>query len=163
MQNDCESWDPQNISEGGGLDPMVSRKEKRTRTLSGVVSIVVLLPATLLGQATDVVTLKNWAAPLFWQPSPAETEAAAFRAGVPLPRAQAPVNSLVFVGMTPCRVVDTRSSQGFPNGFGPPSLTGGASRTFPIQSTTTVTIPAIAQAYSFHITAVHPASRGFLT
>src|SRR5258708_26526029 len=106
------------------------------RILLGVLSIVTLVPTVLPAQGTDVVLLKNWAAPLYWQPSPSETEAAAFRQGAPLPRAEAPVNSLVFVGMTPCRVVDTRSIQGFTGAFGPPSLAGGSSRTFPIQHST---------------------------
>jgi hypothetical protein len=65
--------------------------------------------------------------------------------------------------MTPCRVVDTRASQGFPPAFGPPSLVAGASRTFPIKSSATCTIPSIAQAYSFNITVVPSTPSGFIT
>ena len=72
-------------------------------------------------------------------------------------------NPLVFVAMTPCRVVDTRASQGFPPAFGPPSLVAGASRTFPVQSSASCPIPAAAQAYSFNVTAVPAGPSGFIT
>jgi hypothetical protein len=72
-------------------------------------------------------------------------------------------NLLVFVAMTPCRVVDTRASQGFPPAFGPPSLVAGASRTFPVQSSASCPIPAAAQAYSFNVTAVPAGPSGFIT
>jgi len=74
-----------------------------------------------------------------------------------------PSNSLVFVGMTPCRVVDTRTSTGYTGAFGPPSLVGGATRTFPIQSSPTCSIPSIAQAYSFNITVVPPGFLDYVT
>jgi hypothetical protein len=65
--------------------------------------------------------------------------------------------------MTPCRVVDTRVSQGFPAQFGAPSLTGGASRTFPLPSSTLCSIPAAAQAYSLNVTVVPSTPAGFIT
>src|SRR5262249_8283268 len=77
--------------------------------------------------------------------------------------ASSPAGALVFVGMTPCRVVDTRAGQGFTGAFGPPSLVGAAGRTFPIQSSTTCSIPSIAQAYSFNVTVVPPGPLGFIT
>src|SRR5262249_23721362 len=40
---------------------------------------------------------------------------------------------------------------------------GGSSRTFPIQSSTTCVIPAVAKAYSFNITVVPPGPLGFIT
>src|SRR5260370_39930161 len=92
------------------------------------VSFLLLLPMVLPAQSGGEHydgPLKHWAAQLYWQPSPAEAEASAFRSATPLPRAEGPVNSLVFVGLTPCRVADTRSSQPFTGAFGPPSLVGG--------------------------------------
>ena len=65
--------------------------------------------------------------------------------------------------MTPCRVVDTRPGPNFPPPFGPPSLSAGSSRTFPLLSSTKCTIPAVAQAYSFNVTVAPPGSLGFLT
>jgi hypothetical protein len=105
------------------------------------------------------VALKNWPAPQYFQPTPAEAESAR---AAQSPQAQLPPNSLVFVGMTPCRVVDTRAGQPFSGAFGPPSLSGG-SRTFPLQSSSTCTIPAIAQAYSLNVTVVPPGPLGFIT
>src|SRR5215468_7560814 len=70
---------------------------------------LVLMPLALTAQGQlNVVPLKHWTAPPYWQLSESERDAAG-----PTPRAQSPANSLVFVGMTPCRVVDTRSGQGF--------------------------------------------------
>jgi len=111
----------------------------------------------------DPVMLKNWASPLYWQPTQAQREPSdmpmATTANLPLG-----ANALMFVAMTPCRIADTRSGQGFSGAFGPPSLVGNATgRTFPIQSNTTCPIPSTAQAYSFNLTVVAPAPLGFIT
>src|SRR5262249_19569494 len=137
---------------------------------SRTVCLIVLSAMALSAQSVrDLAPLQNWSAPLFWQPSRAESETAA-RAntfvntvGKPIAEAQTPVNSLVFVGMTPCRAVDTRGNSGFTGAFGPPSLAGGVARNFPTPSSTTCSIPAIAQAYSFNVTVVPPGPLGFLT
>ena len=128
----------------------------QNRVLSGLI----LMPLALIAQMRqpDLAPLKNWAAPSYWQLSESERIAAGLT-----PRAQSPANSLVFVGMTPCRVADTRSGQGFTGPFGPPSLSAGASRTFPIRTSATCTIPSIAQAYSFNVTVVPSTSSGFVT
>ena len=128
----------------------------RSTRLVSVGTLSLLIPLTLIAQVLrDVVPQTNWAAPLYWQPSQAEKSFAA-KADAISNQAEAttPASALLFVGMTPCRVVDTRNGQGFSGAFGPPSLIGGAIRTFPIQSSTTCSIPAIAQAYSFNITLV---------
>jgi hypothetical protein len=130
-------------------------------SFSQTIAILTLLPSMLTAQmrpSQDPVVLKHWTAPLYWQLSESERNAAGLT-----PHAQTPANSLVFVGMTPCRVVDTRSGLGFPGAFGPPSLAAGASRTFPIQLSATCTIPSIAQAYSFNITVVPSSPTGFIT
>ena len=110
---------------------------------ASLLAMMPILGMAQVGPNSDPVVLKHWAAPLYWQPRAAG-------AGSP---ALGP-NPLVFVAMTPCRVVDTRASQGFPPAFGPPSLVAGASRTFPVQSSASCPIPAAAQAYSFNVTAV---------
>jgi len=109
----------------------------------------------------DIAKLKYWSAPLYWQPSIEERARAAKAEAVPL--AETPVNSLVFVGMTPCRLVDTRAGSGFPTGFGPPSLAAGVIRSFQIQASTTCTVPSIAQAYSLNVTVIPPKGLGYLT
>jgi hypothetical protein len=137
-----------------------------TNNLGRAVSLLIVIPVALTAQSAryrDPVMLKNWAAPLYWQPAraqqaPSDTPMAT-TANLPLG-----ANALVFVAMTPCRIADTRAGQGFPGAFGPPSLVGGATgRTFPIQSNTTCPIPSIAQAYSFNLTVVAPAPLGFIT
>jgi len=61
--------------------------------------------------------------------------------------------SLVFFPLTPCRVVDTRTSQNKTGAFGPPSMAANTTRTFPLTSDD-CGIPASAQAYALNITAV---------
>ncbi len=63
---------------------------------------------------------------------------------------------LHFYPVTPCRVADTRAAAGFTGQFGPPSMTGGQTRTFVIPSSV-CGIPATAQAYSLNFTVVPPA------
>jgi hypothetical protein len=66
--------------------------------------------------------------------------------------------------MTPCRIADTRTGEGFSGAFGPPSLVGGATgRTFPIQSNTTCPLPSVASAYSFNLSVIPPAAGGYIT
>jgi trimeric autotransporter adhesin len=135
-----------------------------TRTIT--FGTLFLIPLTVLAQVqNDAVPLRPWPAPLYWQPTQAENQIAAMPAtfGNAVAEDTRPANSLVFVGMTPCRVVDTRTGSGFAGAFGPPSLVGGAKRTFPIQSSATCSIPSIAQAYSFNITIVPPGFVDFVT
>src|SRR5438105_198648 len=155
----------------------MKRRNRMSRNdLSSALLLLILLPVTVIAQLQrDVAPLTPWAAPLFWQPVQSESKAAFERrmlggnAGKEYASsditadAQTPANSLVFVGMTPCRLVDTRIMQGFTGAFGPPNLIAGASRTFPIQSSSTCSIPSIAQAYSFNITVVPFGFLGFIT
>lgn len=72
--------------------------------------------------------------------------------------------SLHFYPVPPCRVADTRAGSGFSGSFGQPSLVGGATRNFPILSSSCA-IPSSAQAYSLNMTVVVPTGGvlGFLT
>ena len=77
----------------------------------------------------------------------------------------APVSTstLAFYPLAPCRVADTRNSQ-FPEGLGPPSLTGEQERVFPILSAPPAcNLPPNAEAYSLNFTVVPRGSLGFLT
>ncbi len=101
------------------------------------------------------IRLKNWPAPLYWQPTAAESEGTGLRPEIRTlaPEAATPVGALVFVAMTPCRVVDTRSASGFTGQFGPPSLSPyPAIRSFPMQLS--CGIPSVAQAYSVNVTII---------
>ena len=67
--------------------------------------------------------------------------------------------ALQFVGVTPCRVADTRNA---PGPFGGPALGAGTSREFPIPQSA-CQIPNSAVAYSLNVTAVPQAALGYLT
>jgi hypothetical protein len=62
---------------------------------------------------------------------------------------------LRFYPVTPCRIADTRSGAGFTGQFGPPTMAGGATRTFalPVSS---CGVPSGASAYSLNFTAIPP-------
>ena len=78
----------------------------------------------------------------------------------------APVSgsTLAFYPLAPCRVADTRKST-FPPGLGPPSLSAGVERDFPIlNATTTCNIPTSGvAAYSLNFTVVPSGTLGYLT
>ncbi len=117
--------------------------------------------------------LKNWPAPLYWAPTPAEAEQQRIEQRI-VQRSASPLaepasifaapGPMTFIAMTPCRVMDTRSGQGFTGAFGPPSLPAfGTARQVPMPSSSTCTIPANAGAYSLNITAVSPGVLSFLS
>jgi hypothetical protein len=68
-------------------------------------------------------------------------------------------SALAFYPLTPCRVVDTRNASG---ALGGPTLAAGASRNFPLQSSS-CSIPSDATAYSLNVTAIPNGSLGYLT
>ncbi|HUA82572.1 MAG TPA: hypothetical protein VMB85_01840 [Bryobacteraceae bacterium] len=70
---------------------------------------------------------------------------------------------LLFVAVGPCRVLDTRTGQGFTGAFGPPALTGGQPRTIIIPQSS-CGVPAAA-AYSLNFAVVPPpgGTVGYLT
>ena len=86
---------------------------------------------------------------------------------------QISTSALTFVAISPCRLVDTRGTAANFNGISPfsgPSLGPSTTTTFPVQSaaeaiadttpTPCGTIPSIAQAYSFNITAIPKTAGG---
>jgi hypothetical protein len=139
-----------------------------------IATLLVVLPTVLTGQKApmNAVPLKNWATPLYWQPNQAERETfsqASSQKAAPqiVFSSNATSNTaLVFVAITPCRLVDTRGSGGGFVGVTPfdgPSLAAGGTMTVPVQSSSQTSttapapcgaIPSIAQAYSFNLTVV---------
>jgi hypothetical protein len=71
--------------------------------------------------------------------------------------------ALYFYPLTPCRVADTRSYGGFTGAFGPPTMTGGSARDFPMLSSPCTSSAQAAQAYSLNMTLWPSAPVGFLT
>src|SRR5271157_4455496 len=74
--------------------------------------------------------------------------------------APATSSTLAFYPLPPCRVADTRNSNGW---LGGPYLQGGHDRDFPILDATSCDIPSGAQAYSLNFTAVPRGPLGYLT
>ncbi len=134
-----------------------------------VASLLILASVALTAQVArqdTVVPLKNWATPLYWQPSQTERQSQSA-----LPQLQFSANAvssdaLSFVAITPCRLVDTRGAAAGFNGVDPfagPSIASKGTLTVPVEaaSQTSTTepapcgaIPSIAQAYSFNLTVV---------
>lgn len=75
----------------------------------------------------------------------------------PLLRAQAPQS---FVSLTPCRVVDTRTSAGT---FGGPAFAAGESRTYDLPNSSSCSIPSSASAYVLNVTAVPQGPLSYVT
>jgi hypothetical protein len=70
--------------------------------------------------------------------------------------------ALYFYPLPPCRVADTRSYGGMTGAFGPPTMSGGTARSFPVISSS-CSVPGTAQAYSFNMTVWPSAPVGYLT
>jgi hypothetical protein len=68
-------------------------------------------------------------------------------------------NPVPFIGVTPCRIVDTRGPAGT---FGAPPLTPGMPRNFPLTSGPCAGLPASAEAYSLNITVTNTLGPGFI-
>jgi hypothetical protein len=120
----------------------------------------IFMTAALHAQWTDPAPLRPWPAPLYFDLGQPESQ---YAAKVGSERSAAGTNPLVFIGTTPCRIMDTRAASGFSSRFGPPSILGGVTpgRTVPIQST--CGIPNTAQAYSLNVTVIPLGPLGFLT
>ncbi len=71
-------------------------------------------------------------------------------------------STLAFYPLTPCRVADTRKS-GFPQGLGPPFLTGSQERAFPMLNATNCNVPSNAAAYSLNFSVVPHGSLFYMT
>src|SRR5664280_373861 len=72
-------------------------------------------------------------------------------------------STLAFYPLPPCRVADTRHST-YPPGLGPPYLTGGHERAFPILNATSCNIPSSgAAAYSLNFSVVPHGPLGYMT
>ena len=94
--------------------------------------------------------IPNWSAPATWSPQSVSRGASTM---------SALTSPFSFIGVTPCRVADTRGN-GFTGQYGPPALDANATRSFTI--TGQCGIPAIAAAVSFNFTALNVGGQGDL-
>ncbi len=128
-----------------------------------------LLTISQLSAQGDAI--RNWAAPLYWQPSEREAalmrEGREARTGIREPETTSSMDTavtmsavvttppLVFVGMTPCRMMDTRGYDAiFTGPYGPPAMGGSSSRALPVAGVTAghCSVPSAAQAVSVNLT-----------
>lgn len=65
------------------------------------------------------------------------------------------LSGMHFYPVTPCRIADTRAAAGFTGQFGPPTVTGGTTRTFNIPARS-CGIPPSAAAYALNFTVIPP-------
>jgi hypothetical protein len=111
-----------------------------------------LVAAVGLGESRDV-PLTNWTVPPYRGTA---------SAGGGLSTMTDVTPGIGFVGVAPCRLVDTRQA-GFPAGYGQPALAAGAPRNFDLNSQPNCTgIPAGVDAYSLNFTVTNTQGPGFL-
>ena len=108
-----------------------------------------LLSLTLFAQSSDI-PLSNWTVP------PYRSSGITTMADVTEPRP--------FIGVQPCRLVDTRTTTipNFPAGFGPPRLTAGVPRSFDLENGPCPGLPSVISAYSLNITVTNTLGPGFI-
>jgi len=122
------------------------------RRASLFLSLIVFL-ASSAAFADDVVPLVNWPVPSTGSGGTHKYQ----------PKALADLsNPVVFVPITPCRVVDTRNANG---PFGGPIFSGGQTRSYAVPSSSCTGIPSGISALSlnFSVTQTLQAGGGFLT
>ncbi len=108
-----------------------------------------LIAVLVAGFALGGEAIPNWTAPATWIPSKSAGLHTLTDVTAPLP----------FVGITPCRVADTRGN-GFTGQYGPPSLVANANRNFTIAGQ--CGIPSGASAVSFNFAALNVGGGGDL-
>ena len=128
---------------------------KTCRVLSGLFLVGLCAVAVAGAQEAAREAIPNWPAPAFWQSDSDERTT-----GIQRVRALAITPSpLPFIGITPCRVADTRGN-GFSGAYGPPSIGANTTRTFVILGQ--CGISASAAAVSFNFTALDVSGAGDL-
>jgi hypothetical protein len=130
----------------------------RLVVLLGVV--FVCLGAAAIAQ--EEIPIQNWPAPPYWappaQPQAATEDAEAVVAGIgELDPEALPTEPLPFIGITPCRLIDTRNPAGT---YGGPPLAAGVPRSFPVAGQCGVA--ANAGAISINATVVNTQGPGFV-
>jgi hypothetical protein len=125
--------------------------------------LLACLPELLTAQHAapeSAIQLRNWTAASYFQLEPPADEHA--KSSVRVNQATVLSSNLVFVGIVPCRLVDTRDGN-LPAGFGPPVMAGNTIRTIQVPAGGHCAIPATAQAYSVNFTVVPRGFLGYLT
>ena len=145
---------------------------KLTSLVTALSLVFLLSTRSATGQNRNLnadLPISTWQAPAFWDASSAHRDPLdreKFQAARPTPEAASGTplsNSMAFVAIVPCRLVDTRGFTGESGAFGPPAMNASETRTIPVLSNTRCNIPSTAQAYSLNFTVVPTGSLSFLT
>lgn len=129
---------------------------------AAALAVVVSLESAAAQEPPEALSdaVPNWTAPPYWSP-PAPLQLEKLREAdvlSPMALETVPSGPLPFFAIAPCRVVDTRPSQGFTGAYGPPIMAANAIRTFDINSAAHCPgIPAGAEAYSLNFTVTETA------
>ena len=122
----------------------------RPRTVFLVLAVVLVISASVEGQVG--ATVANWTVPSPGSSTgPTAPGHARALGDVTLPS--------TFVGVTPCRIVDTRGPAG---PYGAPSLSAGVSRNFALASGPCTGFSGLIAAYSLNITVTNTLGPGFI-
>jgi hypothetical protein len=125
-----------------------------TRSRMMRLSLVILVLAFLAraAQAQIGAVVSNWAVP---------SSSSSSSSGLHHSQALGDVTRMLpFVGVTPCRIVDTRGPAGL---FGAPSLPASSPRSFTLPAGPCAGIPAGVAAYSLNITVTNTLGPGFIS
>lgn len=118
------------------------------------------------------IPIRNWPVPQYWMPTQTFTEAGSGSAksqavgaatGPRLGSVTPLAGPLAFVGITPCRLVDTRAFAGMPAPFGAPALSGYVTRSFPLKNHPNCILPPEAKAFSLNLVAIPHGTLSFLS
>src|SRR5262249_45320592 len=120
--------------------------KKRWERQVWLMALILLVSSPVFAQLG--ATVPNWTAPRSSSSHGAMTTQGAV------------TNPLPFIGVTPCRIVDTRVGSGT---FGAPSLAAGVVRNFPLPTGPCTGLPAAPEAYSLNITVTNTTGPGFIT
>jgi len=136
-------------------------KPRKASTLALLVGSFLVSAAPMTAQpATEAID--NWSSPPLWSPGELVARKASDADLAPLEEQAiqaVPTPPLSFVGIAPCRIVDTRGN-GFTGAYGPPSLAAGVSRDFVLMGQCGIGGPA--QAVSLNLTVTGPAGPGHI-
>jgi len=117
----------------------------------------------LLALAAWGEPVKNWpVSATTWTPPASPTNSKTKELAVQAAPAAQPTPPLPFIGITPCRMIDTRLSS-MPPGYGVPIMAAGEVRTFAMIGQNHCTLPPEAKAVSLNVTAVNEATDGYVT
>jgi hypothetical protein len=128
------------------------RKRGSLLIVSAGLAALLLAGASKAQPVEEIDQVKNWPVTVTTWPPDAEP-------GLESIQESLPTEPLPFIGIAPCRLVDTRIAT-LPADCGPPRLSAGAARSFVLTGQAHCSVPSAAQAISINVTAVSPAGNG---